>query len=229
MEKIKILLAEDDQNLGSILKDFLKIKDYEVYHALDGKEAYDLYIKGNFNLCIFDIMMPKLDGFNLAKKIRETGDEIPIIFLTAKSLIDDKISGFKIGADDYITKPFNTEELLLRITALMRRINKKDINNQPDIHIIGKYKFDYKRRTLSLNSRNLKLTYKECELLKLLCLKQNAVLERSAALKTIWKEDNYFTSRSMDVYITKLRNFLKEDETIEIINIHGAGFKLQTK
>ena len=227
MGKIKILLAEDDQNLGSILKDFLKIKNYDVVHAFDGKEAFDLFLTSDFNICVFDIMMPKLDGFNLAKQIRESGSKIPVIFLTAKSLSEDKIEGFKIGADDYITKPFNTEELLLRIEAIMRRVNsdsgKADFS---DKFMIGKYKFDYNKRMLEINETKLKLTSKENELLKLLCLKKNEILERSAALKTIWKEDNYFTSRSMDVYITKLRNYLKEDNSIEIINIHGSGFKL---
>ena len=227
MEKIKILLAEDDQNLGSILKDFLKIKNYDVIHAFDGKEAFDLFLKGEFDICVFDVMMPKLDGFNLAKQIRESGSNIPIIFLTAKSLSEDKITGFKIGGDDYITKPFNTEELLLRIEAIMRRISSSALNSSnAEEFSIGKYNFNYNKRILLIDDKSQKLTSKENELLKLLCLKKNEILERSAALKTVWKEDNYFTSRSMDVYIAKLRNYLKDDSSIEIINIHGSGFKL---
>ncbi|MFA8341574.1 MAG: response regulator transcription factor [Rhodothermaceae bacterium] len=228
MKKNKILLAEDDQNLGTILQDFLEIKNYDVTLAVNGEKAFEVFQTQNFDMCVFDVMMPKLDGFNLTKKIRETGNEIPIIFLTAKSMSQDKIEGFKVGADDYITKPFNTEELLLRITAIMRRLNKSgETTAEPDEFKIGKYLFNAKKRTLTIDKNSQKLTSKENSLLKLLCLKKNDILERSIALKTIWKEDNYFTSRSMDVYIAKLRNYLKDDASIEIINIHGSGFKLQ--
>lgn len=228
MEKTKILLAEDDPNLGTILQDFLKIKNYEVTLAVDGERAFEFFQEEKFDLCVFDVMMPKLDGFNLAKKIRKTNNQIPMIFLTAKSMSEDKIEGFKSGADDYITKPFNSEELLLRITAVLRRVKKsKEEDNKPDEFKIGKYIFNSKKRNLEIDGSFQKLTSKENELLKLLCLKKNNILERSLALKTIWKEDNYFTSRSMDVYIAKLRNYLKSDDSIEIINIHGSGFKLQ--
>ena len=221
----KILLVEDDKNLGTVLKDFLALKNFEVDHTIDGSDGLQHYNNAKYDLLILDVMMPKLDGFNLAKQIRKGDAETPIIFLTAKTLQNDKIEGLRIGADDYITKPFNTEELLLRINAVLKRsyLNHDKIQND---FVIGKYKFNYERRILSINESSLKLTSKEAELLRLLCINKNESMEREFALTKIWNEVNYFTGRSMDVYIAKLRNYLKEDSTVEIANIHGIGFKL---
>lgn len=225
--KSKILLVEDDVNLGSILKDFLGIKNFEVTLAEDGEKAMD-YLKSNsYDLCIFDVMLPKKDGFTLTKELREIDEFIPIILLTAKSLQEDKIEGLKIGADDYITKPFSTEELLLRIKLILKRANQSNNNrNTERIFEIGSFTFDYQKRILSYCEEEQKLTSKEADLLMLLSINKNDVLERSSALKTIWHEDNYFTSRSMDVYINKLRNYLKKDESVEIVTLHGLGIKL---
>ncbi len=227
-ENIKILLAEDDINLGTILKEFLQIKNFDVSLAKDGKAAKELFKSGIFDLCILDIMMPKLDGFMLAKIIRSKNKNIPIIFLTAKSMLEDKLQGFEIGADDYITKPFSTEELFLRINAIFKRVNlkSKQINSETAIYNIGKYIFDYDKRILKIRKKEHYLTSKEAELLHLFCININDILSRSTALEAIWTEDNYFTSRSMDVYITKLRKYFRDDSTIQIINIHGKGFKL---
>ncbi|RLD34586.1 MAG: DNA-binding response regulator, partial [Bacteroidetes bacterium] len=177
------------------------------------------------NLCLLDVMMPEKDGFALAKDIRQVNSDIPIIFLTAKSLKQDVLEGFSIGADDYITKPFSMEELLFRIEAILRRTEQL-LNKTQDIYQIGKYTFEIQKQNLTINHKAQKLTTKEAELLKLLCINQNKVLERNYALRTIWLDDNYFNARSMDVYITKLRKYLHEDPSIEIINVHGKGFKL---
>lgn len=226
MERNKILLAEDDKNLGSILKEFLQLKDYEVKWSLDGVEAWKIYNETKFDLCLFDIMMPQKDGFTLAKEIRKTDKEIPIIFLTSKSLPEDKIEGFKIGGDDYITKPFNTEELLLRIKAILKRTQKDANTNQTTQFKIGKYKFDSDSRMLKFGNNTITLTSKESELLKLLCEHENKILKREIALNMIWKESNYFTARSMDVYITKLRKYLSEDTSVTITNFHGVGYMM---
>ena len=228
MNKIKLLLAEDDINLGTILREYLTVKGFDVEHAFNGEDGYELFSRNKFDICILDVMMPKLDGFSLARQIRKTDNNVPIVFLTAKTLAQDKIEGFKIGADDYITKPFNAEELLFRINAILKRV-KPSVNGSPDqahIFTLGKYVFDYNRRVLSSGGKEQKLTTKETELLRLLCINVNNALERSFALKTIWNDDNYFTSRSMDVYITKLRSYFKDDDTIQIVNLHGSGFKL---
>lgn len=229
--KKKILLAEDDPNLGIILREFLEVKDFEVTLCVNGDDAFNEFSKNNFDLCILDIMMPKKDGFTLAKEIRKENDFIPIIFLTAKSMQHDKIEGLKIGADDYITKPFSTEELFLRLNAIFKRTESsgKLLKNNGNKSSLGKYIFNYELRLLKLNKKEQKLTTKEAELLKILCLNKNEVMERSGALISIWKEDNYFTARSMDVYITKLRGYLKEDSNLEIVNIHGTGYKLIEK
>ncbi len=223
---LKILLAEDDTNLGSLLKEYLIAKKYDAELYPDGEKALKAYQKEEFDLCIFDVMMPKIDGFTLAKEIRKVDENIPIIFLTAKTLKDDLIKGFQSGADDYLTKPFSMDELMLRIEAIMRRVN----NTKPNIHktefVLGDYLFDAQKQTLSLKGETLKLTTKESELLRLLCIKQNDLLDRNDALKEVWMDDNYFNARSMDVYITKLRKHLKKDARIQIINIHGKGFKL---
>ena len=229
MEKTKVLLVEDDPNLGSLLKEYLEAKGYSTVLATDGKKGYDVFSKDKFGICILDVMMPIKDGFTLAKEIRVLDANIPIVFLTAKSMKEDAIEGFSVGADDYITKPFSMEELLLRIKAILRRAEGKSSKNsdQTDFNI-GKYKFDYKHQVLDLKGVQHKLTTKEAELLKLLCLHANDVLDRNFALKSIWNDDNYFNGRSMDVYIAKLRKYLKDDAAVELINVHGKGFKLLT-
>jgi len=226
-----ILLVEDDQNFGDVLKSYLEMQDYIVDLAKDGEEGFMKYNKGNYALCILDVMMPKKDGFTLAKEIRETDQDIPIIFLTAKSLKEDVLEGFKIGADDYITKPFNSEELLLRVQAVLRRSGTKaDPQEEVKEFNIGDYHFNYPLRILNYNGPNGEskdnLSPKEAHLLRLFCIYKNDVLPRSIALTKIWGEDNYFTARSMDVFITKLRKYLKKDEKLEIVNIHGNGFRL---
>ncbi len=228
MVKIKILLAEDDENLGSLLREYLIAKSYECDWFSNGEKAYKSFIKNHYDLCILDIMMPVKDGYTLAKEIRMTNTEIPIIFLTAKSLKEDVIEGFKAGGDDYITKPFSMEELIFRIEAIIRRAKKELISQQSE-YKIGKYVFNSDKQILKLEDFKQNLTTKESELLKLLCNNKNMVLERNFALKTIWIDDNYFNARSMDVYIAKLRKYLKDDPAVQILNIHGKGFKLIDK
>lgn len=228
----KILLVEDDQNFGDVLRSYLEMHDYEVDLAKDGDEGLIKYNKGEFNLCILDVMMPKKDGFTLAKDIRENDKDIPIIFLTAKSLKEDVLEGFKIGADDYITKPFNSEELLLRVQAILRRSGaKQEVEEDIKEFNIGSFHFNYPLRILTFtDSENNKhkdnLSPKEAHLLRMFCMHKNDVLPRSKALTKIWGEDNYFTARSMDVFVTKLRKYLSKDENLEIVNIHGNGFRL---
>lgn len=226
MNEIKILLAEDDENLGSLLREYLIAKKYETDWYPNGEEAYKKFVKKNYDLCILDIMMPVKDGFTLAKEIRMTNTDIPIIFLTAKSQKEDILEGFKAGCDDYITKPFSMEELLFRIEAILRRTGKHGKFSSQKEFTIGKYYFETDKQHLVINDKTIKLTTKESELLRLLCLNKNSVLERNFALKSIWIDDNYFNARSMDVYIAKLRKYLKDDPSVEIINIHGKGFKL---
>lgn len=224
-EKIKLLLAEDDANLGLLLKEYLVAKGFDTTLCADGNEAFDAFEKSDYAICILDIMMPYKDGFTLAKNIREINKDVPIIFLTAKSQKEDVLKGFKIGADDYITKPFSMEELLLRIEAILRRSSTYGID--PDeIFTLGKFTFDPKKQQLIEGDKVTKLTTKESELLRLLCNNVNKVLERHIALKKVWFDDNYFNARSMDVYITKLRKHLKPEKDVEIINIHGKGYKL---
>lgn len=235
MTNNKILLVEDDQNFGDVLRSYLEIHDYEVTLAVDGAQGLEYYRKGGFDICIFDVMMPKKDGFTLAREIREKDEEIPIIFLTAKALKEDILEGFKIGADDYITKPFNSEELLLRIQAILkRRRGREEEKSENTEFFIGKYHFDYPVRVLSYDrggaeEEKSKLSPKEAQLLRMFALNMNHVLTRSDALTKIWGEDNYFTARSMDVFVTKLRKYLSRDENIEIVNIHGNGFQLLIK
>lgn len=225
MKTTKILLAEDDVNLGNLLCDYLKAKGYETVLASNGDEAFNLFAKGSFNLCLFDVMMPIKDGFTLAKEIRKINETIPIIFLTAKSMKEDTLQGFQSGADDYISKPFSMEELLARINAVLRRTMPQQKEEETHLFKIGKYHFDYQKRLLNINGKEQKLTSKENELLKLLCINQGKMLERTYALKAIWEDDNYFNARSMDVYIAKLRKLLNEDDRIEIMNVHGRGFR----
>jgi len=227
----KILLVEDDQNFGDVLRSYLEMHDYNVTLESDGDAGLMSYKRGDYDLCIFDVMMPKKDGFTLAKEIRERDSEMPIIFLTAKAMKDDILEGFKIGADDYITKPFNSEELLLRIQAILKRSQQKpDPNDDIKEFSIGKFHFNYPLRILTFKEdgeeQKEKLSPKEAHLLRMFCLKKNDVLPRSEALTRIWGEDNYFTARSMDVFVTKLRKYLKLDSNIEIVNIHGNGFQL---
>ncbi len=224
--KLRILLAEDDENLGILLKEYLKAKNYETDLLPDGEKAFLSFQRNVYDLCIFDVMMPIKDGFTLAKEIRETNKTIPIIFLTAKSLKDDVLQGFKLGGDDYITKPFSMEELLFRIEAILRRTQSESKLSGQSIYKLGKYTFDIQKQSLFSVDNTHKLTTKETELLKLLCDNMNDVLERNYALKTIWIDDSYFNARSMDVYITKLRKYLKDEPDIEILNVHGKGFKL---
>lgn len=230
MEKnLRILLAEDDPNLGMLLQEYLITKNYDVELAVDGDQGLDFFIaKGSFDLCILDVMMPKKDGFTLAKDIRMHDKEVPIIFLTAKSMKEDTLKGFKSGADDYITKPFSMEELLVRMNAILRRVNKANAEVSPSSFHIGQYSFDTVSNQLEMNGVSQKLTTKESELLKLFCLNVNKPVSRSFALKLIWGDDSYFNARSMDVYITKLRKHLKADGGIQILNLHGEGFKLIT-
>lgn len=225
-DKLRILLCEDDENLGMLLREFLMAKGYIVDLMPDGDKGYKAFLKGRYDLCVLDVMMPKKDGFTLAQEIRATGTEVPIIFLTARNLKEDVLEGFNLGADDYITKPFSMEELVSRISAILRRVRgKKD--KEITMYKLGKFTFDTQKMTLSLEGGvTKKLTTKESDLLTLLCQHLNEILERNYALKTIWVDDNYFNARSMDVYITKLRKLLKDDPSIEIINIHGKGYKL---
>jgi two-component system, OmpR family, response regulator len=224
-EKLKVLLCEDDENLGMLLREYLQAKGFHVDLMPDGEAGHKAFIKEKYDLCVLDVMMPKKDGYSLAKEIRVINAEVPIIFLTAKSLKEDILEGFKLGADDYMTKPFSMEELLFRIEAILRRIKGKKAKDVTS-YKIGRFVFDSQKQVLSLDSSEVKLTTKESELLALLAANANNILERNYALKTIWIDDNYFNARSMDVYITKLRKHLKDDPTVGIINIHGKGYKL---
>ena len=225
----RILLAEDDPNLGTVLKDSLELEDNYVELFADGEQAWKSFNKDDFDICILDVMMPLKDGFTLAKEIKKVAPKMPIIFLTAKSMKEDKLEGFKLGADDYITKPFSFEELQLRIEAVMRRVNSSILPSQQAEFTLGKYTYVDNDRALKIGDNSTKLTTKEAELLKLLAHNVNKIVDRDVALKSIWGNDNYFTGRSMDVYITKLRKYLKADDRIEIVNIHGQGFKLIVK
>lgn len=222
----KILLLEDDPNLGLIVQEHLQLNGYEVTLAVNGEDGITLFDKEKYDLCLVDIMMPKMDGFSFARNIRQKDSDTPLIFLTAKSLKEDKIEGFQIGCDDYITKPFSVEELLLRIQAVLKRTGGADEKQTKTSFEIGIFSFDSKRQVLKGKKDEYNLTSKESELLRLLCLNQDRVLDRNTALKKIWGSESYFDGRSMDVFIFKLRKYLKDDNRIEIINIHGKGFKL---
>jgi DNA-binding response OmpR family regulator len=232
MANNRILLVEDDQNFGDVLRSYLEMHNYEVTLATDGAQGLDSYNKGQYDLCIFDVMMPRKDGFTLAKEIREKDTEMPIIFLTARTMKDDVLQGFKIGADDYITKPFNSEELLYRIQAVLKRSQQKaDPREEVKEFNIGRYHFNFPLRILTLDpngtdEQKSKLSPKEAQLLRMFAMYMNDILPRSEALTKIWGEDNYFTARSMDVFVTKLRKYLSKDGNIEIVNIHGNGFQL---
>lgn len=225
---IRLLVAEDDENLGQLLATFLRSKNYEVELAEDGKIALNKFRNGKYDFCIFDVMMPELDGFSLAKEVREIDKQIPILFLTAKDMKDDKLKGFALGADDYLTKPFIMDELIARIEAILRRAKVEGSSNDGEF-MIGKLRYQPELRLLHTDSEVKKLTTKENQLLQLLVKNQNEVLDRQATLRAVWGDDNYFNGRSMDVYIAKLRKMLKDDERIEIMNVHGKGFKLIVK
>lgn len=224
-DEVSILLCEDDENLGMLLREYLEAKGYQADLCVDGEEGYSTFLAKKHDLCILDVMMPKMDGFTLATRIHELSSETPFMFLTAKNMKDDIREGFEIGADDYITKPFSMEEVVFRIEAILRRVRGKKMNDQV-IYQIGKFTFDSKKQTLTIGDKLTKLTTKEAELLTLLCNKANELLQRDYALKTIWVDDNYFNARSMDVYITKLRKHLVDDPQVEILNVHGKGYKL---
>ncbi len=225
----KILLVEDDPNLGLLLQDYLQLKGkFDVVLCVDGEEGIKAFNKQSFDLCILDVMMPKKDGFTLGKEIRKANAQVPIIFATAKAMMEDKASAYDLGGDDYITKPFRIEELLLRINALLKRVSKDNTNAEPlqTQFEIGKYSFDYTTQLIHFNGQHQKLSTKEAELLQLLCIKKNTVLTREEALLSIWHDDNYFNGRSMDVFLSKLRKYLREDPKVEILNVHGKGYKL---
>jgi len=230
MQRFKILLIEDDPNLGFILHENLELQGFAAKLCADGEQGLAAYQNDKFDLCLIDVMLPRKDGFTLAREIRRSNQEIPIIFLTAKSLKEDRIAGFKIGGDDYITKPFSMEELVLRIQAVLKRTKPAaDDHKSRQTYAVGKFIFDYEQQNLQIRGRRQKLTSKESELLKLLCLHINDTLEREMALKLVWGEDSYFNGRSMDVFISKLRKYLQEDKNVEIMNVHGKGFKLMVR
>ncbi|MFC5044707.1 response regulator transcription factor [Aquimarina hainanensis] len=227
-ENKKILLVEDDPNFGTVLKDYLVMNDYQVVHAKNGMEGFEKFKKDDYDMCILDVMMPYKDGFTLAKEIRDKNEEIPIIFLTAKAMKEDVLKGYKIGADDYLNKPFDSEVLLMKIQAIMQRKTTESVVDSKQFEfMIGSFHLNSKLRFLTYkDEESIKLSPKENELLRLLALHLNDLMPRELALTKIWRDDNYFTSRSMDVYIAKLRKYLKQDETVEILNIHGEGFRL---
>ncbi len=229
MKDIKILLVEDDNNLGYILKEYLSMYDFEVTWSKDGEEGFQSFEQGDFDLCILDVMMPKTDGFTLAKKIKNINREMPLIFLTAKALKVDKLRGFKIGADDYIVKPVDEEELLARIRAIINRsiAAKSDGSSDLDHFKIGSYEFDFKNQALILGDEKKIITTKEAQVLRELCINKGNLLDRKATLKALWGDSDYFNRRSMDVFISKLRKYLSQDESVSITNVHGKGFILE--
>ena len=230
-ENKKILLVEDDPNFGTVLKDYLAMNNYDVTHAKNGMEGFEKFKKDDFDLCILDVMMPYKDGFTLAKEIREKNEDIPIIFLTAKAMKEDVLKGYKVGADDYLNKPFDSEVLLMKIKAIIQRKATDSIADSKQFEFeIGNFFLNSKLRFLTYKDEDpIKLSPKENDLLRLLALHKNDLMQRELALIKIWRDDNYFTSRSMDVYIAKLRKYLSKDDGVEIVNIHGEGFRLVVK
>jgi len=223
-----ILLLEDDKNLGFMLSEHLQMNGFEVTRCLDGEDGFEKYSEGGFDLCLVDVMMPRMDGFTFARKVREVDDRTPIIFLTARSLKEDKIEGFKIGCDDYLTKPFSIEELLFRIKAVLKRSAKviDGANSGRTQFKLGNFEFDYDTQILALNDEKRKLTPKEADLLRLLCLNVNTVISRNDILSQIWGNENYFSGRSMDVFVSRLRKYLKDDDRVQIMGVHGKGLRL---
>lgn len=226
MDQTKVLITEDDPNLGQILSEYLELKGFETVLCPDGEEGAKQFARDRFDLCILDLMMPKKDGFTLASEIREKNEDVPIIFLTAKSMQEDVLQGFKVGGDDYITKPFSMEELLARIQAVLKRSKASSADEFPDEYSIGSLKYYYKENRLVKSDGETKLTTKENELLRIFFENLNNTVDRSVALKRIWKDDSYFNARSMDVYIAKLRKHLKDQEKLKILTIHGEGFRM---
>jgi len=227
-DRLRVLLVEDDLNLGFVIQDHLRNEGYQVDLEKDGFAGFQKFYNQAFDLCILDVMLPKKDGFTLAEDIRKIDQQVPILFLTAKSMTEDKIKGFKLGADDYLTKPFSFDELDLRIKAIMKRAKpaEDESSNDRDVFELGQFTFDYKNLSLDHADEKRTLTKKEAELLRMLCLHRDQVLTREMALTVVWGSDDYFLGRSMDVFITKLRKYLKLDERIKIMNVHGVGFKL---
>ena len=223
--KLHILLCEDEESLGMLVREYLQAKGYDAELYLDGEAGYKAFVKGKYDMCLLDVMMPKMDGFTLARELRSINSEVPIMFLTAKNLKDDILEGFKLGADDYLTKPFSMDELVYRMEAILRRVKARS-RQMATRYQLGRFTFDTQRQLLSIDDKSTKLTTKESELLTMLCTHMNDILERDLALKTIWIDDNYFNARSMDVYITKLRKRLKDDPNVEINNVHGKGSRL---
>lgn len=226
MNNTRILVVEDDVNLGQILQEYLKLKGFITTLSTDGDAGLTAFYEGLYDLCLLDLMMPKKDGFSLAKDIRAVNADIPIIFLTAKTMKEDVLKGFQIGGDDYVTKPFSMEELLLRIHAILRRTRSKKSAEFPKEYVIGNVRYHYDENTLFIDQKNISLTTKENELMKLFLENLNQTVDRTLALKRIWKNDSYFNARSMDVYIAKLRKYLQLTDILKIITIHGEGFKL---
>jgi DNA-binding response OmpR family regulator len=226
--KNKILLAEDDQNLGFVIKDVLQTEGYKVEWAKDGNAALKSFVNGTFDLCVLDVMMPRKDGFTLAEDIRKSDNKVPIIFLTAKSMKEDVIKGLKAGGDDYITKPFNTEEFKLRVANMIKRTKTEAAPTEmKELYSFGKYKFDHKNLTLQFSNKPLQnLTAKEADILQIFCHHLGEVVSREDILKRVWGDDDYFIGRSMDVFISRLRKYLKDDAALQIVNIHGVGFKM---
>ncbi|MCT4562430.1 MAG: response regulator transcription factor [Crocinitomicaceae bacterium] len=222
----KILLVEDDTSLGFVVSDQLKSLGYKVTLCMDGVEALKRFNEETYHMCIFDVMMPKKDGFTLATEIRQTNAKVPILFLTAKSMVDDKIAGFKAGGDDYLTKPFNFDELEMRVMALLKRVDVSLVEEELSTFQLGAYVFDSEEHSLKINGQSRSLTKKENQILKIMCKNANSVVPREVVLNAVWGQDDYFVGRSLDVFMTKIRKYLKEDESVQITNIHGVGFKL---
>jgi DNA-binding response OmpR family regulator len=227
-DRLKVLLVEDDLNLGFVIQDHLRNEGYSTDLEKDGYAGFQKFYNGGYDLCILDVMLPKKDGFTLAEDIRKIDAQVPILFLTAKSLTEDKIRGFKSGADDYLTKPFSFDELDLRIKAILKRAATGETESvaKRDVFELGQFEFDYPNLTLKHEKQEKSLTKKEAELLRMLCMHRDQVLTREMALTVVWGSDDYFLGRSMDVFITKLRKYLKYDERVKIMNVHGVGFKL---
>lgn len=223
-----IFLVEDDLSFGSVMKSYLELNDYQVTWVDDGKHALNKFRNGKYHICLLDVMLPNVDGFTVGREIRSIDKDIPMVFLTAKALKEDILKGYNLGADDYITKPFDSEVLLCKISAIIKRQTTNPVNDETTF-AIGSYHFDAKLRTIQRDNQLQKLSPKEADLLKLLCQNQNELVPREMALRKIWGDDGYFTARSMDVFVTKLRKFLSEDPAIEIRNIHGSGFLLEVK
>lgn len=223
----RLLLVEDDANLGSLLCEYLGVKGFDVTLCTDGLQGEEEFKQSSYDLCILDVMLPKQDGFTLAEHIRAMNATVPMLFLTAKSLPEDRLQGFALGADDYVAKPFSVDELMMRIKAILRRSQPMGAQSDGKRFVIGDYSFDAERRVLSRNGESRTLTHKETELLRMLARSVGNTVNRGDALREVWGDDNYFNGRSMDVFVTRLRKYLKDDARVNITNVHGQGFKLQ--